>query len=56
MQQLSGLDASFLYLEMPNSAMYIGAFANSEPLAAAGISAVFRTSDANPLRVIGSLI
>ena len=36
MEQLSGLDASFLYLETPNQPMHIGALAVYDPSTAPG--------------------
>lgn len=50
MQQLSGLDASFLYLETQNSPMHIGALAIYDPSTAPGGSVGFKQIMANVLQ------
>jgi len=50
LQQLSGLDASFLYLETSNSPMHIGAMAIYDPSTAEGAQVGFKQIMQNTLR------
>ena len=54
MQQLSGLDASFLYLENPNAPMHVGGFAVYDPSTVPGartlrFTEIMRTSSAGSI-------